>query len=170
MRLDSARFLRFVLVSAFLFIFSVLALAQQTAVGPLIVQPVDETNLTPLKGNTHPLARAQFDQGAAPPSLPMERMLLVLKRSPEQEFALRKLLDDQQDKASPSYHKWLTPDEFGQQFGPSDQDIQVVTSWLQAHGFQVAQVAKGRAVIEFSGSRAKYTTCPGQYLAISATC
>jgi subtilase family serine protease len=85
----------------------------------------------------------------------MNRMLLVLRRSDTQETALRKLLDDQQDKSSPNYHKWLTPEVFGKQFGPSDQDIQTVTTWLQSHGFQVAQVAKGRNVIEFSGTAAQ---------------
>jgi len=72
---------------------------------PLITQPVDEGQVTVLKGNTHRLARPEFDLGTAPATLPMQRMLLVLKRSAEQETALRKLLDDQQDKASPSYHK-----------------------------------------------------------------
>jgi subtilase family serine protease len=81
-------------------------------------------------------------------------MLLVLKRSDEQESALRKLLDDQQDKASPNYHKWLTPEQFGRQFGPADQDIQTVSSWLQMHSFQIGQVTKGRTVIEFSGTAA----------------
>ena len=118
---------------------------------PLITQPVDETQLTILKGNTHPLARLQFDLGTAPATLPMQRMLLVLKRSPEQESALEKLLDAQQDKSSPSYHKWLTPDEFGKQFGPTDADIQTITAWLQSHGFQVGST-KGRTVLEFSGS------------------
>src|SRR5271166_4708578 len=112
---------------------------------------VDESQLTTLKGNTHPLARPEFDLGTAPASLPMQRMLLVLKRSPEQETALRKLLDDQQDKHSPNYHKWLTPDKFGQQFGPTDADMQTITSWLQQHGFQVGST-KGRTVLEFSGS------------------
>lgn len=118
---------------------------------PLITQPVDETQMTVLKGNTHRLARPEFDLGTAPATLPMQRMLLVLKRSPEQESALRKLLDDQQDKASASYHKWLTPEQFGQQFGPTDSDMQTITSWLQSHGFQVGST-KGRTVLEFSGS------------------
>jgi len=118
---------------------------------PLITQPLDEALLTVLEGNTHPFARPQFDLGTAPATLPMQRMLLVLKRSPEQEAALRKLLDDQQDKASPSYHKWLTPEQFGQQFGPTDSDMQTITSWLQSHGFQVGST-KGRTVLEFSGS------------------
>ena len=118
---------------------------------PLITQPINEAQLTVLKGNTHLLARPEFDLGTAPATLPMQRMLLVLKRSAEQESALRKLLDDQQDKASPNYHKWLTPDQFGKQFGPTDGDIQTITSWLQSHGFQVG-ATKGRTVLEFSGS------------------
>ena len=125
---------------------------QATAVPrPLITQPVDESNLTTLRGNTYPLARAEFDLGTAPATLPMERMLLVLKRSPEQEAALDKLLDDQQDKASPNYHQWLTPEQFGKQFGPSDEDLQTIAAWLQSHGFRVGST-KGRTVLEFSGS------------------
>lgn len=125
------------------------------SVVPRITQAVDESQRVILKGNTHPLARAQYDRGAAPPDLPLNRMLLVLKRSPEQESALRQLLDEQQDKSSPNYHKWLTPDEFGKQFGPADQDIQVTVGWLQTHGFRIGKVARGRTVIEFSGTAAQ---------------
>jgi len=122
-----------------------------TAAHPLITQTVDEAQLTTLKGNTHPLARPEFDLGTAPASLPMQRMLLVLKRSPDQETVLRKLLDDQQDKTSPNYHQWLMPESYGQQFGPTDSDLQAVTTWLQSHGFQVGST-KGRTVLEFSGT------------------
>src|SRR5215831_3310240 len=132
------------------------AAAQQSASAnlpaphPLITQALDESRVKVLKGNTHPLARRESDLGTAPATLPMERMLLVLKRSPEQETALRKLLDDQQDKHSPHYHKWLTPEKFGKQFGPTDADMQAITSWLQSHGFEVGS-SKGRSVLEFSG-------------------
>jgi hypothetical protein len=118
---------------------------------PPIMQAINEAQLTVLKGNTHPLARREFDLGTAPATLPMQRMLMVLKRSPQQKSTLKKLLDDQQDKASPSYHKWLTPEQFGQKFGPSDADIQTISGWLQSHGFQVSPT-KGRTVVEFSGS------------------
>ena len=134
--------------------FSLICLGQQPAVQPRITQAVDEASLTVLRGNVHPLALARYDRGAAPPSTAMERMLLVLRRSPEQETALARLLDEQQDKSSASYHKWLTPEQFGKQFGPADSDIQAVTAWLQTHGFQIAQVSKGRTVIEFSGTAA----------------
>src|SRR5450755_776493 len=104
--------------------------AQNTFMQSRITQAVDESQLTVLKHNTYPLARAEFDRGPAPASLPMENMLLVLKRSPEQGAALDKLMSEQLDKSSPNFHKWLTPVQFGQQFGPSDQDIQTITSWL----------------------------------------
>src|ERR1700740_539007 len=121
----------------------------------LVTQPVEESKLTVLRGNRYPLARAEYDRGAAPASLPMQRMLLVMKRSPELETALEALLDQQQDKSSPNYHAWLTPEQFGQQSGPADEDIQAISSWLQLQGFQIAHVSNGRTVIEFSGTAAQ---------------
>ena len=149
-----------ILIFAVFFLLSVPLIAQQAsstvsassvAPQPLITQSIDETQLTTLKGNTHPLALPQYDLGTAPATLPMQRMLLVLKRSPQQEATLDKFLDDLQNKNSPNYHQWLTPEEFGKQFGPTDTDIQTITTWLQSHGFQVGST-KGRTVLEFSGS------------------
>ena len=117
-----------------------------------ITQAIDEKNLVMLKGNVHPLAQLQFDQGPVSDALPLNRMLLLLQRGADQEAALEKLLDDQQDKSSPSYHAWLTPQQFGQQFGPADADIQTITTWLQSHGFQVNNVTAGRTLMEFSGT------------------
>ena len=42
-----------------------------------------------------------------------------------------------------------------QQFGPSDEDIATVESWLQSHGFAVKQVNPGKQTIEFSGNVAQ---------------
>ena len=152
---SSSTRLCFVLIAVML----VYPLAAQTgsaiAVQSRIQGPIDESARTVLRGNTHPFALARFDRGVAPASLPMDRMLLVLKRSPQQETALRALIDRQQDKASPDFRRWLTPEEFGARFGPSDADIQSVTGWLTTHGFQVMQVSKGRTVIEFRGTAAQ---------------
>ncbi len=126
--------------------------AQKSAVPSRVVEAADDTRTVVLKGNVHPLARPANDQGALADSQPLTRMLLLLQRSPEQESALRQLMDAQQTKGSTSYHAWLTPDQFGKQYGPSDSDVQAVTDWLTRQGFQVSSVAKGRTVIEFSGN------------------
>lgn len=117
-----------------------------------ILQPVNSHRLVTLHGNTPPLARREFDRGPAPDDLSLNRMLLVLKRSPEQEVALRKLLIDQQVKSSPEYHHWLTPEQFGTEFGPAEEDIQTISAWLMDQGFEIDRVATGRSVIEFSGT------------------
>ncbi len=155
MRTGNLAVSRWVAIYLCLLAIPVAARAQTPAPQSRIVERVNESALVTLRGNTHPLAQPQFDQGAAPPDLPMQRMLLVLKRSNAQESSLKKLLEDQQDPSSSSYHQWLTPDAFGAQFGPSDQDIQAVVSWLNLHGFQVARTSRGRAAIEFSGTAAQ---------------
>ncbi len=128
------------------------AQAQKSAVPARVVETVDDTKTVTLSGNVHPLARAAFDQGALPDSQPMTRMLLLLEHSSAQEQSLKQLIDAQQTKNSGNYHAWLTPEQFGQQFGPADSDVQAVTDWLTSSGFQVANVAKGKGVIEFSGN------------------
>src|SRR6266404_3433256 len=127
--------------------------AQQAGrVAARVIDTVDDTNRTPLRGNVHPMARAEFDRGAVADAQPMTRILLLLQRSAEQEAALRQLMEEQQSKNSPNYHAWLTPEDFGKRFGPADADVQAVTDWLNSHGFQNIKVAKGKTVVEFSGN------------------
>ncbi|MGB0035511.1 MAG: Ig-like domain repeat protein [Candidatus Acidiferrales bacterium] len=140
---------------AFFLVLNQFTFAQTANVQSRITQAVDERNLVVLGGNTHPMANPAFDRGEAPGSLPMSRMLLVLKHTPEQETAIKQLIAEQQNQSSPNFHGWLTPQQYGQMFGPSDADIQKITSWLQTHGFQVANVTQGRHTIEFSGTAAQ---------------
>jgi subtilase family serine protease len=104
-------------------VFCASCVAQNVAPQPLITQRIDDSQLVTLKGNTHPLALSLTDLGAASSDLVMHRMLLLLNRSSAQDAALRKLLDEQQEKDSSNYHQWLTPNQFGQQFGASLQDV-----------------------------------------------
>jgi hypothetical protein len=142
----------FVMAGSLLALKGVRTNAQTQGVRARITEAIDETNLVRLRGNVHPLARAEFDQGVVADSQPMNRMLLLLQRSPEQQAALSKLMEEQLIKGSPNFHKWLTPEEFGEQFGPADEDIRTVTAWLGSHGFQGIKIGPGHIVIEFSGT------------------
>jgi hypothetical protein len=120
-----------------------------------ITQVPDNAARVTLKGGLHPLARPEFSRGPVADSLAIDRILLLLKRSDQQEAALESLLESQQDKSSPQYHRWLTVEDFGKQFGPSHADLESVTDWLTSEGFHDVRVAAGRNVIEFSGSAAQ---------------
>ena len=105
-----------------------------------------------VRGSTHPFARPAYDAGAADSALRLERLILVLGAAPDQEIKLSAFLDSQHDKTSANYHRWLTPEEFGEQFGPSSEDLQRVTNWLHGLGFRVETVAQSRRWLEFSGT------------------
>ncbi len=121
-------------------------------------QPVDESQTVTLKGNVHPLARTEFDLGAVRGDLRLERMVLVLAPSAEQQAALDALVEAQQDPNSPEYHEWLTPAEFGARFGVSDTQLAQVTSWLTAHGFAIDEVSPGRGQLLFSGTASQVSS------------
>ncbi|MBA3810306.1 MAG: hypothetical protein H0X27_01435 [Caulobacteraceae bacterium] len=50
---------------------------------------------------------------------------------------LDRLLEAQQARGSPSYHKWLTPAQFAARFGPTAQSVAKVRAALAASGLQV---------------------------------
>ncbi len=135
-----------------LFVSQIQVPAAIAQVRPRVVDAVDDAKRMTLSGNVHPLARAEFDRGTVADSQPMNRILLLLKRSDEQESALQTYLEQQQSKSSTNYHAWLTPEQFGAQFGPADADIQAVSDWLTQQGFTIGKVYSGKTVIEFSGT------------------
>jgi subtilase family serine protease len=92
------------------------------------------------------------DAGAVEPDFPLPRMVLVLRWRPGAEADLDGLLAAQHDVSSPLYHRWLTPEEFGERFGATDEDVARVVSWLRRNGFSIDEVAKGKGWIDFSGT------------------
>jgi subtilase family serine protease len=103
----------------------------------------------------HPLwASAENNMGLAAPDSSLENLTLVLSRSPEQEAAFDKLLEGQQNPASPEYHHWLTPVEVGERFGDSDADIAAITGWLQSQGLHVNWISPSRLFVGFGGTAA----------------
>jgi len=117
-----------------------------------VMQSVRDDKLITLRGNVHPMARAANDRGALPLTQPVTRMTLLLQRGAAQETALEQLLSEQQDPKSPNYHAWLTPQQFGEQFGPAESDIQTLKSWLSSQGFSNLQINNGKTLITFDGT------------------
>ncbi len=119
---------------------------------PLITGAIDEAKVVTLHGNVHPLAQARFDLGPVPDSFPASRMVMLLQRSPEREAALQQFLQDAHRPGSPTFHKWIKPDQFGELYGLSDSEIATVSGWLQEHGFAVSRINRAKTAIEFSGT------------------
>src|SRR5215472_10333750 len=129
------------------------ALRAQAGPGRLLItEPIDETRLVTLSGNTRFEAVPQNDRGRVPDSFALDHMLLQLKRAPELEREFDKQIDSLTDKSSPNFRHWLTAEQQGERYGVAQADIDAITGWLGSHGFAVNYVYPSRMVIDFSGT------------------
>lgn len=141
------------------------ALSQSPAQTPPSVNNAARVKLS--ESHLAVISRA-IDLGLVDGRQQLDRMVLLLKRSPQQEQALEALLNRQQTRGSADYHRWLTSETFGQEFGPALEDVAGVIAWLQQQGFHVDSTAKSGMWIEFSGTvgnvNAAFTTGMHQYI------
>ncbi len=112
----------------------------------------EANGVTVPKGNVNAAARPDNDQGPLDQSARIDGLKLLLSPSDQQASDLERLLEDQRNPSSENYHRWLSPEEYGQRFGVSDDDLARVTLWLQSQGFAIGQVARARNWIAFSGT------------------
>src|SRR3984957_14652643 len=124
----------------------------QTVVEDRISQPREQASTAPIAGSVHPLAKAAMDEGLVDNSKALGGMTINFRRTAAQEASLQALLQAQQTPGSPNYHQWLTPAQFGQQFGMSSADLAKVSAWLQQEGFTVTFTSASSNAISFSGN------------------
>lgn len=120
-----------------------------------IAGSVDAGKRHPIVHSTHPQATPAADRGRVDADLPLQRMILVLSRSAEQDAELHQLIAAQKSAGDPAFHLGLAPEQFASRFGPSDGDLREIKSWLAVSGLQIDKVARGRQWIEFSGTAAQ---------------
>jgi subtilase family serine protease len=122
------------------------------AVAPRVTGPVDDRQRTTLPGHVRPFLGGATDLGVADDSQKTAPIMLLLSRTPQQQADLDALVDELHNKNSPSYHQWLTPQQFGERFQPADSDVAAVKSWLQSKGFTVLDVVPSKTFISFTGT------------------
>jgi subtilase family serine protease len=105
-----------------------------------------------LRNSVHPLARPEFDAGPVEPDFPMGAVTLNLRPRPGSERELENLLSEQQNPNSPNFHRWLTPQQYGERFGASAVEVRSVADWLQGNGLVIDEVARSRSWLRFSGT------------------
>ena len=107
-------------------------------------------SLVALAGN-HPDSAAEL-AATGKTAQPDQSLQMEIYLKPHNQAQLQQLLGEQQDPSSPNYHKWLTPNEYTQQFGPTADDVSQVTQWLTSQGFTVTYASALQGRIKFEGS------------------
>lgn len=149
----STRLKQFIyLLSSFAFLFTANAVQAQTQTASRIVSSIKNEERTTVTGSTSPLVKSSVDNGRMTAGQSLGRMLLLLAPTADQDQQATDLIAAQHDSSSPSFHKWLTPAQYGQQFGVAPQDAAAVQQWLQTQGLTVHEISQSLHFIVFSGT------------------
>jgi subtilase family serine protease len=146
--IHSLKISAFIVVAAFAPLFSHAAVQNRVA-------GINSNNRVPLPNTIPGRARRATDMGAAPANRVLHSVTLRFSMTPDQQAALAQLLLDQQNSNSPQYHQWLTPEQFGAQFGLSGSDLAQVSAWLTAQGLTITGTSPSNNFISVSGTVAQ---------------
>ena len=79
---------------------------------------------------------------------------VILSRDASAQAAFDQLVANQQNPNSAFYRQWLTPQQVGQFFGPTANDLAAVSSWLTSQGLKIDSVSPSGLIIRASGTMA----------------
>lgn len=109
----------------------------------LFAQPVKISN------NTPGFVAYASDQGPVDPSTVLT-VNVWLKLHDQQGLA--KLVEQQKQKNSSSYHQWITQDQFNSSYGPTSQEVNAVSNFLSAKGLTIIFVAENNFYVKAQGT------------------
>lgn len=89
------------------------------------------------------------DQGATDPSQTID---VTVWLDMQNENQLDKLVQQQSQKGSPNYHKWINASTFASTYAPTAQEVNSVTNFLSAHGLTVNDTADNNMYVDVSGT------------------
>ena len=102
-----------------------------------------------ISGNTPGFIKKATDLGSADLTTVIS-VTVWLNLHNEQQ--LDRLMQQQYQKGSPSFHKWITQDGFNASFSPTNQEVKSVQNFLTAHGLSVLAVAENNFYVKVQGS------------------
>ena len=117
---------------------------------PMLAAPAQAAGRQVLRGHI-PAAVASLHLQPVSVLPASQRLRLAISlplRNPE---ALTNLLQQIYDPASPNYHHYLTPQQFTEQFGPTEQDYLAVIAFARANGLTIAGTHPNRVLLDVDG-------------------
>jgi hypothetical protein len=88
---------------------------------PRVTLTPDNHTLWTLRNSQVTALKQTRSMAALPDQTPLNHMQLVLKRSDKSERALETLIVKLHDPVSSDFHHWLTPEQYGKNFGVAEK-------------------------------------------------
>ena len=112
--------------------------------------PLKLTNVSPTTNTPEEIRNgvAQLVEPYNPSSKLRLAISLKAPKAAEEEQLIKQL----QDKTSPNYRKYLTPEQFNARFAPAAEDEQAVVDWANSQGLTVTARYPNRMMVNVEGS------------------
>lgn len=106
-------------------------------------------SLKQLRGNVVPAAVAKLKpNGELSPDKSLRLAIGLPLRNTE---ALTNLMEQLYDPSSTNYHRFLTPEQFTQLFGPTERDYAMVKNFARVNGLTVVGTHRNRMILDVRG-------------------
>ena len=119
------------------------------ALSIFLATPGNAVELQTVRGHIPSVVAKLFPTGRLPASQRVELAIGMPLRNKE---ALTNLLQALYDPASPSFHQYLTGQEFTDKFGPTEQDYEALIAFARANNLTVTAKHPNRVLLDVSGS------------------
>jgi subtilase family serine protease len=107
------------------------------------------TSFRPISTDHVPSIVAQLQPGGRLP--PTDQLHISIALPLRNVTRLDQLLRDLYDLAHPHFHQYLTAEQFTSEFGPSEQDYEVVLAFAKAQGLELIATHPNRTLATFKG-------------------
>jgi subtilase family serine protease len=102
-----------------------------------------------IANNTPGFIKKAVDLGPTDPSAVIS-VTVWLQLHNEQQ--LQQLVQQQYQKGSPNFHKWITQDQFNSTFGPTSQEVNSLINFLSAKDLTVLTIAENNMYVKVQGT------------------
>src|SRR5689334_6721388 len=83
---------------------------------------------------------------------PQNQIQLAIGLPVRDQAALDKFVKEVSDPTSPNFRQYLTPEQFTERFGPTQDEYDAVIRFAESRGLTVTNVHPNRLVLDVSGS------------------
>ncbi len=83
---------------------------------------------------------------------PASKLRLAINITPPKMAEEEAILKELQDRKSPNFHKYLTPEQWNARFAPAPEDEQAVVDWLNSQGLTVTARYPNRLMVDAEGT------------------
>lgn len=101
--------------------------------------------IAPIAGHVPAVVPGLKSVGRLPQTNHLHLVIGLPLRNPS---TLEGLMTELHDPGSPNYRQWLTPGQFTEKFGPTEEDYQKVLGFAKANGLKVTGQHSGRMMVE----------------------